>query len=81
MLQGVLNLFKSYFGFVFDFYDKTFMLSDGISAWDFLLICFVAGGIITLIIRAFGANGIAQGGSSAVNVIKRSNSQKSNKGG
>lgn len=82
MLQGVLDLFKTYFGFVYDFYSKTFMVSENISAWDLLIVFFVAGGIITLIIRTFGASGIASSGSSVIkaernrNVKQSSNSKK-----
>ena len=79
MLQGVLDLFKMYFGFVLDFYNETFMIDNNISAWDFIIVCFVAGGIITLLVRSFGGSGMAGSAASTKRAVEKYERRK--KGG
>lgn len=76
VLQVVIDLLLSCFQFVYDFYSKQFMLTDTISAWHFIMICFVVGGLGALIARAFGASSIASSGSSTVDSYGRAHDRK-----
>lgn len=81
VLQVVIDLLLSCFQFVYDFYSKQFMLTDTISAWHFIMICFVVGGLGALIARAFGASSIGHSGTAVKGAIaKRNNKKTSNKG-
>jgi hypothetical protein len=75
MLELVLNTFKDCFLFVYNAL-QTIKLTENVSAWDFLLVCFVAGAIISFIMRSFGASGIVSGGSSAVDTYINARDRK-----
>lgn len=72
MLQSVFDLYKSCFSFGYKVFHDILVV-DGISMWSIYLVAFVASGIISMIIKSFGASGITRGGSGIENSIQQRN--------
>jgi hypothetical protein len=71
--EATVYIFRICAEFVYNFFSEQFMLTETVSAWDFLMLCFVIGGIITLLVRSYGGSGTSGSGSSANGALARRN--------
>lgn len=78
MLNGVLELLRSCFSFVYTNL-VNIHLSDTISVWDFLFTMFIAFGVISIAFRTFGAGGIMNSYGSTTSAIEQKKQQQKQK--
>lgn len=79
MLKVVFDMFAQCFLTVFNSLSRL-ELSEGISAWDWIVGCFIGFGVLSALIHSIGFEAMSDSATSTANTYKKSKEKKSSKG-